>query len=146
MAKKEELSSNMEDYLEAILILSENSEAVRSREIMEFLGVTGPSVTEAFQQLAEKKLINYTPYAPITLTEKGADIAGDVYYRHKTLRTFFTDILLVEEKMADECACKMEHVVSKGIVNRMVAYTDYYNTMQDKENCPNTFADFLEQE
>ncbi len=57
MARKQGLSSSMEDYLEAILQIIEEKGEARSKEIMERLGVTGPSVTEAFQQLAERKLI-----------------------------------------------------------------------------------------
>ncbi len=142
MARKQGLSSSMEDYLEAILqIIDEKGEA-RSKEIMERLGVTGPSVTEAFQQLGERKLINYVPYEAITLTPAGEEIARSVLSRHIALRNFFADILLIDYETADDGACKMEHVVSQGIIDRMVRYADYLQTQGEEEG----FSRFLERE
>ncbi len=142
MARKQGLSSSMEDYLEAILqIIDEKGEA-RSKEIMERLGVTGPSVTEAFQQLGERKLINYVPYEAITLTPEGEAIARDVLSRHIALRNFFANILLIDYETADDGACKMEHVVSQGIINRMVLYADYLKTQDEADG----FSRFLAQD
>ncbi len=141
MARKQGLSSSMEDYLEAILQIIEEKGEARSKEIMERLGVTGPSVTEAFQQLAERKLINYVPYEAITLTPKGEEIARDVLSRHIALRSFFANILLIDYDTADDGACKMEHVVSQGIIDRMVHYADYLKTQGEEDG----FSRFLTQ-
>ncbi len=141
MAKKKELSASMEDYLEAILLIIEEKGEARSKEIMKKLNVTGPSVTEAFQQLAERKLINYVPYEAITLTPEGEEIARDVLSRHIALRNFFEKILLIDFDIADDGACKMEHVVSQRIIDRMVRYGDYLKTQGEEQS----FIQFLEQ-
>ena len=53
MAKSEALSSNMEDYLEAIFHISSEKQAARAKDIAERLNVNKSSVTEAFRTLSE---------------------------------------------------------------------------------------------
>ncbi len=133
---KKKLSASSEDYLEAILLICRERGEARSKEIMEHLSVSGPSVTEALQLLSEKGLVFYAPYEPITLTPEGEKKARDVLHRHETLRQFFVDVLGVDQKTADEGACKMEHVASPEIIERMVQYTRYVS-----ERCGNKSGD-----
>lgn len=130
MAKRKGLSASLEDYLEAILIICQEQGEARSKDIIEHLDVSGPSVTEALQLLRKKELVNYFPYEAITLTDKGEEIARDVLYRHETLRDFFIEVLGVDEIMADEGACRMEHAASREIIDRMVKYTHYLREEQ----------------
>lgn len=133
--KGRHLSASLEDYLEAILVVSKDSGEARSKGIMEHLDVSGPSVTEALQQLNERGMVNYTPYEPIRLTPKGKEIAEDILYRHETLHDFFVEVLGVESSIADEGACKMEHVASSNIISRMVLYTRYLKEKGSHELC-----------
>ena len=145
MEKDKELSASLEDYLEAIyLICMENGEA-RSKNIMDRLGVTGPSVTEALQLLSEKELVNYAPYESISLTSKGEVAARDVLFRHETLRDFFINVLGVDAHTADEGACKMEHVASPLIIKRMVQYSKYLREERRGASSENEdgFEDYL---
>lgn len=125
MGKQKKLSASLEDYLEAIyLVTGEHGEA-RSKDIMKRLRVSGPSVTEALQQLAQKGLVNYQPYGAASLTPAGMKIARDVLHRHETLRDFFIEVLGVDLKTADTGACKMEHAASPGIIERMIRYREF---------------------
>ncbi len=145
MIKKNEISSSSEDYLEAIYLICREQGEARSKEIMQRLAVSGSSVTEALQVLARKGLVNYSPYEAITLTAKGEKIAKDVLHRHEALRNFFVEILGIDAKLADEGACKMEHVASREVVERLVKYTSYLQECKtkgcDKRFC---FAEYLE--
>ena len=47
----------------------------------------------------------------LTLTEAGAELAGKIYERHRVLTRILT-LLGVDEKVAAEDACKMEHDIS----------------------------------
>ncbi len=119
------LSSSLEDYLEAIYLQGLAGVPVRPKELITRLGVTGPSVTEALHVLTEKKLINYIPYGPITLTSNGETAAREIYHRHETLKRFFIEILGVEEELAEESACKLEHSTSTNLIRRLVLYTRF---------------------
>ncbi len=127
---KKELTASQEDYLEAIYNISEEKKAARSKDIADRLKVRASSVTGALRALGKMELINYAPYDLITLTDKGHKVAKEVVRRHKALQKFLVDVLGVEEKAADEAACRMEHAVPKSIVDRLVKYSEYV------ERCP----------
>ena len=100
-----------EDYLETMLMLQEAKGYIRSVDIAEHLGVTKPSVTYSTKRLRENGYITMDRDGLITLTDTGHDIAQRMYTRHKTLSSFLMR-LGVEEKVAREDACKIEHDLS----------------------------------
>ena len=57
--------------------------------------------------LQEKKLINYAPYAPVTLTAEGEEIAKNILKKHENLAEFFVEVLDTPRAEALEIACKM---------------------------------------
>lgn len=122
------LSASLEDYLEAIYHLIAEKQAARVKDISKRLKVNYSSVTGALKSLAERKLVNYTPYESVTLTKKGKDIAKDVVRRHEVLRDFFVKVLYIDEKHADETACKMEHAISPEILERFVSFVEFVET------------------
>jgi len=99
--KREELTSNMEDYLEVIMHLQEEQKVARVRDVARRLKVKMPSVTGAMKGLAEKGLVNYERYSYLTLTEAGEKIAREVGERHKTFYSFLTDVLKLDQKTAE---------------------------------------------
>ncbi len=101
-----------ENYLESILILSKKQNFVRAIDISEYLGFSKPSVSRAMSILADKDLICINDKGYITLTQKGLNIAENIYERHTFLRNFLISIG-VDEKTAESDACKMEHAVSE---------------------------------
>ena len=106
------IHESAEDYLEAILRLRETKGVVRSVDISLLLGVTKPSVSFAMKKLRENDYIVMDADNLITLTEKGEEIARRVYDRHKTIMSFLMQIG-VEEEIARENACRIEHDISE---------------------------------
>ena len=100
-----------EDYLEAMLGMSERHGYIRSIDIAAELGVTKPSVSYAVKRLRENGYITMNRDGLITLTEKGLEIANRIYERHKVLTQMLV-FLGVDPKTAREDACKMEHDIS----------------------------------
>lgn len=112
------IHESAEDYLEAILRLRESKGQVRSVDIAQLLGVTKPSVSFAMKKLRENEFICMDRDNLITLTEKGEEIAGRIYDRHRTITTFLMKIG-VEEAVAREDACKLEHDISEESFNAL---------------------------
>ena len=112
------IHQSAEDYLEAILRLRETKGQVRSVDISLLLGVTKPSVSFAMKKLRENEFIQMDQENLITLTEKGEEIAMRIYDRHKTIMSFLTAIG-VEEGVAREDACKIEHDLSEESFNAL---------------------------
>ncbi len=130
MTKAIRLSASLEDYLEAIFRVVSEKGGVRAKDIAARVGVKAGSVTGALQSLAEKKLINYAPYEVITLTSEGLHKARQIIRRHEVLKDFFVDVLGVEEAIADEGACKLEHDIPKVIFERLTDFVEDYKKEQ----------------
>ena len=105
------IHESAEDYLEMILMLREQKGYARSIDIASALGVTKPSVSFAMKKLRENGYIAMDPENYITLTDQGMEIAERIYTRHKALTKFLIQIG-VDEKIAREDACKIEHDLS----------------------------------
>ena len=105
-------NESAENYLETILILSQKRPVVRSVDIAEELGFKKSSVSVAMKNLREKEHITVTKEGFIYLTESGKAIADMIYERHKLLTAWLTQ-LGVDEAIAAEDACRMEHIISK---------------------------------
>lgn len=112
----------LEDYLEAIFNLSRADKAARARDIAETLGVHKSTVTATLKLLGHMQLINYEPYAAVTLTAEGERLAEDVVRRHATLRDFFVNVLRVDSEVADAAACAMEHAMPREIVDKLADF------------------------
>ena len=128
MSASQLVSASQEDYLEAIYHLVARNKTARVKDIASRLRVKKSSVTGALKALTEKKLINYAPYEHITLTKRGQKIALDVVHRHEVLRDFFIKVLALDKLVADSAACKMEHEISREILERFVQFVDFIDS------------------
>ena len=99
-----------EDYLESILKIERTKGVVRSVDVANDLNVSKPSVSRAIHILAERGFIQIEDNVLI-LSDSGRKIAEKIYERH----VLFTDFLIqlgVDEAIASEDACRMEHTLS----------------------------------
>lgn len=135
MAKieKKNLSASLEDYLEAIYEIIEEKSCVKAIEVSRRLNVGRSSVTEALKTLADKNLVNYGRYNAISLTKEGEKTAKEVIEKHNTLYEFFTEILGLSNKDAQENACKVEHVLSDTASKKLIKFIEY-NKITNKNN------------
>ena len=122
-----------EDYLEAMLMMQQKHGYIRSIDIAEQLGVTKPSVTYTTKRLRENGYITMDRDGLITLTDTGRDIAQRMYTRHKTLSSFLMR-LGVEEKVAREDACKMEHDLSEQSYRAICAHADKHQATLETQS------------
>ena len=108
-----QIRESAENYLETILILSQRKVKVevRSIDIVNELEFSKPSVSVAMKNLRENGYITVDKDGYIRLTDKGLEIAEKMYERHTLLSQWLIK-LGVDEKVAVEDACRMEHVIS----------------------------------
>lgn len=130
----EKLSVSLEDYIEEIYTQVLKNGQAKVTVIADALGVKKASVTGALNILQEKKLINYAPYAPVTLTSDGEKIAKDIFKKHENLSEFFVEVLNTPRAEALEIACKMEHIVSEKLFKNMMKLTKYAKTNSEIKN------------
>lgn len=106
-----EIRESAQMYLETILILSLRHPQVRSVDVVGELGYKKSSVSVAMKHLRENGYIEMDADGFITLTDTGRKIADTMYERH-TLITDWLKRMGVDETVAAEDACRMEHVIS----------------------------------
>ncbi len=125
IVRKTKLSASLEDYLEAIYNLAGENNIARSKDIAKQLGVSRASVTGALRELKKKGLCNYKPYDYISLTSSGQNAASEVAYKHKILKSFFTDVLSINPDAAQKAACKAEHALGSEIIAKLLSFIEF---------------------
>lgn len=121
----EKLSASLEDYIEVIYNSIKYNESVKAVDIARELNVSRASVTEALNKLSDKGLINYGRYQTIKITDMGVKVAKDVVNRHSSLSSFFENVLGAGRKESEENACRIEHIISAELLDRIEAYLGF---------------------
>ena len=111
------LTASLEDYLEVICNLAEESNVIRAVDISKKLNISRASATEALKKLVNKGFINYERHEKISLTEIGKTVAQDIVSKHSVLEMFFEEFLNLSKSEASENACKIEHVITENAFN-----------------------------
>lgn len=105
------IHESAENYLETILMLSKVRPVVRAVDIANELDFKKSSVSIAMKNLREAEHITVTKEGYIYLTESGKQIAETIYERHQLLSAWLIR-LGVDPVIAEEDACRIEHVIS----------------------------------
>ena len=107
----------IEDYMKVIYRLRGGS-PVRGVEIARKLGVSKPTVSIALKEMEAAGLVVVGTGRAIELTAQGEAIARDVNERYDALLGLLTD-LGVDESVAREDACEMEHGLSEASLSAL---------------------------
>ena len=105
------LHESAEMYLETIYVLSQKTGSTRSIDVAEKMGYSKPSVSRAVGLLKKGGYITTVPDGSLVLTDEGKQAARDIFERHTVLTGLLTK-MGVSSDVADEDACKIEHVIS----------------------------------
>lgn len=106
------IQESAENYLETILMEQQHREHVRAIDVCNALGFSKPTVSVAMKNFRQEGYVAVDESGYITLTEKGAAIAGKIYERHLLL-TKMLMAMGVSEETARKDACKIEHDLSE---------------------------------
>lgn len=115
------LHNSGEDYLEAILIIKNKKGYVRSIDVAGYMNYSKPSVSHAVSILRDGGFVDVDESGYLNLTSSGSEIAEKIYERH----IFFKENLMkagVDEKTAEEEACRIEHDISEDSFNKIKQY------------------------
>lgn len=110
-----------EMYLETILLLRERIPSLHAIDIVEKLDYAKSSVSHALKLLKQNGYISIDENGEILLTETGRRKAEMIYERHRVL----TELLMrigVDEAVAEENACRIEHVITEELFEKIKMY------------------------
>ncbi|GEL14778.1 metal-dependent transcriptional regulator [Pediococcus cellicola] len=111
-----------EDYLKIIFELGGKSKKVSNKQIAMGLNIAAGSVTEMITKLVEEGLVEHTPYAGISLTDEGIQIAEIMVRKHRIWETFLVKKLSYKLSEVDDDAEVLEHVTSEHLLDSLDAF------------------------
>lgn len=115
------IKESAENYLETILMLTNNKKYVRSIDIANELGFSKASVSVAMKSFREEGYIVIEGDGGISLTEKGLQIAERVCERHNVIARALMRIGVSEETAYID-SCKIEHDISEESFEKLKEY------------------------
>ena len=120
------IKESAENYLEAILMIKKNKGFVRSIDVANELGFSKPSVSVAMKNFREEGFVVVEEDGSINLTAKGLEIAEQMYERHQIIASALI-ALGVDEKIAYEDSCKIEHDISQQTFEKIKLYLERHS-------------------
>lgn len=132
-----------QEYVKVIFSLERENRVARVSDIAERRGVTKSSVSSLMQQLQKKELIDRKQYGHITLTRTGRRLGSTLVRRFEIIRTFLVDVMGVSVAVAEDDACRLEHVMSTETWNSLRHLVDVWQhcpadlrqVFKDAKNC-----------
>ena len=117
------IKESAENYLEAILMIKKEKGFARSIDVANELGFSKPSVSVAMKNFREEGYVTIDGEGNISLTAKGKKIAERVYERHNIIARALI-ALGVDEEIAYEDSCKIEHDISQQSFEKIKEFLD----------------------
>jgi len=117
------LPSTVEDYLEAILEITEKSGRPATLEEIAAALKTGKETdSSTIAALVEEGYLERMGGDAVRLTEKGAALASKTARKHTVLQCFLTEMLGIDTDSASSEACTLEHGISDDTIERLSTY------------------------
>ena len=124
MLDNNSLSESTEMYLITIHKIHEccNNMPIPIPQIAEALIVQPVSANQMIKKLADDGLVKYTPYKGVELTTEGTRITNRILRYRRLWQIFLTEVLGIDFDSADAIACRVEHITSNEVANRMADF------------------------
>jgi DtxR family Mn-dependent transcriptional regulator len=108
-----------ENYLKALLNLSNDKGEVNVNELSKRLEIKMPTVTSMMKRLSSKKLVHYESYKPLRLTEKGKKEAAAIIRKHRLTEMFLVEKMGFGWEQVHDIAEQIEHIQSPEFFAKM---------------------------
>jgi DtxR family Mn-dependent transcriptional regulator len=119
MAKDDQTSTTIEDYLQTIYSLQTEGESVISARLARWMRVTPPTAWATVHRMERDGLVEIGAKKVISLTPHGLELAEDVARRHRLSERFLVDVLGFGWAEAHVEAHRFEHGVSQRMEERI---------------------------
>lgn len=122
---EKEVSHSMAHYLQMVATLKGEKGHARVGDIAERLGVSKSGVTSMLRSLEKRGLVRHERYGCVELTQEGSGFASRTESSRRVLSMFLAEILGVDEHVANEDACMIEHLVSPEVSIELLRLTTF---------------------
>lgn len=115
-----ELSHSAVHHLMAVYTLIKERGYARGIDVARYLDLTRGSVAITLNKLRDKGYLVEDENKFFQLSESGMTLINKVLIKRKVLQQFFEDVLKLEPNQAEAEACKVEHLVSRDMIARLM--------------------------
>lgn len=128
-----ELSRSDRETLKAVYRLAKDGDGALTGALADRLHLSPGTVSTTVKRLAERGLLNHTPYKGVELTSVGRRIAISAIRRHRIVERFLSDMLGYAWNEADRLAATFEHELPQEVEDRL------FVALHRPETCPHGF-------
>lgn len=115
-----EISPVAQDYLKVIWSATEWGESpITTKALAARFGTSQAAVSDTMKRLMTQGLVEYEPYRPVTLTDRGRDFALAMVRRHRLIETFLVEVLGFGWDEVHEEAELLEHAATERLIERI---------------------------
>jgi DtxR family Mn-dependent transcriptional regulator len=128
MTTEKFLSESVGNYLKAIYTLCQEERVASTQKIAVRLGVSNPGVTKMLRHLSKHRLVDHTPYQPVTLTPFGEKIALELIRHHRLIELYLMESLGYGWEQVHAEAEKLEHHISEEFedsIERLLGFPEF---------------------
>ena len=117
------MSVSVENFVKAIYKQNKlTGNDTRLSTLAGILDISNAAATDMARSLAAKNLVNYTKYKPLTLAEKGNELALNVIRKHRLWESFLYQTLNLSLHEIHTEAEQLEHSTSDFLANEIEKY------------------------
>ena len=113
-------------HLMAIFELLKSKGYARGIDVANHLDISRSSVSVTLHKLLAKGFIVEDDNKFFLLTDEGKEITNSVLAIRKIVKMFFTDVLNLPEEIAEEDACKVEHLLNHETGEKLYKFVTLY--------------------
>src|SRR6516225_235129 len=130
------LTKSERETLKAIYRLTSHQDhggTAHTGDLADTLGVTPGTMTATVKRLADRGLVDHTPYRGVELTGPGRQMAVAVIRRHRIVERLLADLLGYGWQEADRLAPAFEHELPQEVEDRL------FVALHRPSTCPHGF-------
>ena len=114
------ISQTEENYLKTIFKITEREgKSASTNTVAAAMSTTAASVTDMFNRLKAKNLVNYEKAKGVTLTTEGGRLATSLIRKHRIWEVFLCEKLGYSWDECHDLAEDLEHIQDEELINRL---------------------------
>jgi DtxR family transcriptional regulator, Mn-dependent transcriptional regulator len=121
-----ELTHSSVHHLMAMHELLKKNGYVRGVDIANHLNISRSSVSITLKKLKARGYVVEDANKFFQFTEHGKELINSVLSKRRIIQTFFKNVLNLSDDLAEEEACKVEHLLNRETGQKLMSFLGYY--------------------
>lgn len=138
-----ELTHSSVHHLMAIYELLKRNGYVRGVDVSKYLDISRSSVSITMKKLAARGYVMEDENKFYRFTAHGEELINNVLGKRRIIKLFFENVLGLSADVAEEEACKIEHLLEEQTSQKLMTFLGFYlSERKAVQNFKKQFAEF----